>query len=134
MFFSTTIKPFFPSSNPRTNFHIKPKFVMKKVFFSMVLVAVMSAYTFAQTATPVVKEQQENQHDRIQNGVKNGSLNRREAHRLRNREKETHAEIKDAKADGVVTHEERADIKHDQTQNSKAIYRQKHDGQRRRRN
>ncbi len=43
---------------------------MKKVFFSLILVAGMSAYTFAQTATPVIKEQQENQHDRIQNGVK----------------------------------------------------------------
>ncbi len=102
---------------------------MKKVFFSLVWVAGMSAYTSAQTATPVIKEQQENQHDRIQNGVKTGSLTRREAARMRNREKETHQDIKEAKADGVVTHKERADIKHDQAQNSKAIYRQKHDGQ-----
>ncbi len=106
---------------------------MKKVFFSLVFVAGMSAYTFAQTATPVIKEQQENQHDRIQNGVKTGSLTRREAARMRNRENATHQEIKEAKADGVVTPEERVDIKHDQAQNSKAIYRQKHDGQRRRR-
>ena len=106
---------------------------MKKVFFSLVLVAGMSAYTFAQTATPVIKEQQENQHDRIQSGVKRGSLTRREATRMRNKVRETHAEIKEAKADGVVTHEEKVDIKLDQTQNSKAIYRQKHDGQRRRR-
>ncbi len=56
-------------------------------------------------------------------------MTRREAARLRNREKETHQDIKEAKADGVVTHEERVDIKHDQKQNSKAIYRQKHDGQ-----
>jgi hypothetical protein len=106
---------------------------MKKVFFSLVLVAGMSAYTFAQTATPVIKEQQENQRDRIQNGVKNGSLTRREAARMRHRVGETHQDVKEAKADGVVTHEERADIKHEQAQNSKAIYRQKHDGQRRRR-
>lgn len=79
----------------------------------MVLVAGMYAYTFAQTATPVIKEQQENQHDRIQNGVRNDSLNRREVHRLRNIEKETHHDIKEAKADGVVTPKERVEIKHD---------------------
>ncbi len=106
---------------------------MKKVFFSLVLVAGMSAYTVAQTATPVIKELQENQRDRIQNGVKNGSLTRKEAAKMRHRVGETHQDIKEAKADGVVTHEERADIKHEQAQNSKAIYRQKHDGKRRRR-
>ena len=106
---------------------------MKKVFFSMVLVAGMSAYTYAQTVTPVIKERQGNQRERIQNGVKNGSLTHREAARLRDRKQETHQDIKEAKADGVVTHEERTDIKQDQKQTSKAIYRQKHDGQRRRR-
>ena len=105
---------------------------MKKIFFSLVLVAGMSAYTFAQTATPVIKEHQKNQQDRIQEGVKNGSLTRKEAARLRDRRQETHEEIKEAKADGVVTHEERADIKQDQKQTSRAIYRQKHDGQRKR--
>lgn len=106
---------------------------MKKVFFSLVLVAGMSAYTFAQTATPVAKERQENQRERIQDGVKDGSLTRREAARMRHREKETHQDIKEAKSDGVVTKEERVEIKQEQNQNSKAIYRQKHDGQRRRR-
>lgn len=106
---------------------------MKKIFFSMVLVAGMYAYTFAQTATPVIKERQENQRDRIKDGVKSGSLTRREAAKMRHRVGETHQDIKEAKADGIVTHEERADIKQDQKQTSKAIYRQKHDGQRRRR-
>jgi hypothetical protein len=106
---------------------------MKKIFFSSVLVASMSVYTFAQTATPVIKGRQENQQDRIQNGVRNGSLTRREAARLRDRKQETRQDIKEAKVDGVVTHEERADIKQDQKQTSKAIYRQKHDGQRIRR-
>ena len=78
-------------------------------------------------------QQQENQRERIQGGVKNGSLTRKEAAKMRHRVGETHQEIKEAKADGVVTHEERADIKQDQKQTSKAIYRQKHDGQRRRR-
>ena len=107
---------------------------MKTVFFSLVLVAGFSACTFAQTATPVIKEQHENQRERIQSGVKNGSLTRREAAKMRYRVGETRQDLKEAKADGVVTHEERADIKQEQAQNSKAIYRQKHDGQRRRRN
>jgi hypothetical protein len=106
---------------------------MKKVFFSLVLVAGMSTYTFAQTATPVIKEQQENQRERIQDGVKNGSLTRREAARMRHKVGETRQDVKEAKADGVVTKDERADIKQEQAKNSKAIYRQKHDGQRRRR-
>ena len=132
MFFLITIKPFFPLTNPTGNFHIKPRIIMKKMFFSLVLVAGISTYTFAQTATPVIKEQQENQRERIQGGIKNGSLTRREAARLRNRKQETHQDIKEAKVDGVVTHEEKIDIKQEQKQTSRAIYRQKHDGQRRR--
>ena len=37
----------------------------------------------AQTKTPVVRERQENQHDRIKEGVKDDDLTRREAARLR---------------------------------------------------
>lgn len=107
--------------------------IMKKVFFSLVFTAGLSAYTFTQTATPVIKERQENQHDRIQDGVRDGSLTRREAVRIRYRTHETHEDIKNAKADGVVTQNEKVEIKREQSQNSRAIYCQKHDGQRRRR-
>jgi uncharacterized membrane protein YebE (DUF533 family) len=37
--------------------------------------------------------------------------------------------VKAAKADGVVTREERKDIKQDQRQASRRIYRNKHDNQ-----
>ena len=66
---------------------------------------------------------------RIQEGVKSGELTRHEAHKLRAEQRTIRAEKRMAKADGVVTAEERAKIKHDQKRASRHIYKQKHDEQ-----
>ena len=84
---------------------------------------------FAQSATPVVTERQENQKARIAEGVKSGELTRREATKLRAEQRGIRAEKRMAKADGVVTPAERAKLRRDQNRASRDIYRQKHDAQ-----
>jgi hypothetical protein len=80
-------------------------------------------------ATPGVDQRQANQDKRIDQGVASGQLTRREARRL---EREQHAidRAEDrAKADGVVTQQERARLHHRQDRASQHIRHQKHDRQ-----
>jgi hypothetical protein len=96
---------------------------------SVVLAAVFafaSACTFAQVATPVVKERQENQAARINQGVASGELTKKEATVLRTEQRAIRSEKKAFKADGTVTAAERAQLRRDQNQASKRIYKKKH--------
>lgn len=83
----------------------------------------------AQTRTPVVNAREQNQRARIRQGVASGELNRREAARMRGREAGLTAEKRAMKADGVVTPQERQDLRRTENRDSRAIYRQKHDAQ-----
>ncbi|RZK18233.1 MAG: hypothetical protein EOO56_16475 [Hymenobacter sp.] len=89
----------------------------------------LAAATLTQAQTPVSNARQQNQRARIRQGVASGELNRREAARLRGREAGIKAEKRAARADGVVTPGERQDIRRTENSASRAIYRQKHDGQ-----
>ena len=105
---------------------------MKKNFISAGLLlafVTISAVSFAQTKTPVVKERQENQQKRIAQGVKSGELTAKETEHLEAREVKIQHDKKEAKEDGVVTHKERAQLRREQNRTSRAIYRQKHDAQ-----
>ncbi len=109
---------------------------MKKSLFSLLAafgLFVISHAASAQTATPGINARQANERARIRQGVASGELTRTEAARLRNREADIRQDKQAAKADGVVTRDERQDIRKDEKQASRAIYRQKHDGQERRR-
>ena len=105
---------------------------MKKNFIAagllLAFVSVASA-GFAQTKTPVVKERQENQQQRIADGVKDGELTAKETEHLEGREVKIQHDKKEAKADGVVTRKERVKLHREQNRASRAIYRQKHDTQ-----
>lgn len=71
------------------------------------------------------------QQARIAEGVKSGELNRKEARRLRHgQQRVDHAQNK-AAADGVVTDQEKLKLEKMQDVQSKRIYRQKHDEQKR---
>ena len=85
----------------------------------------------AQTATPVVTERQANQKARIAEGVKSGELTKGEVAKLRAEQRAIRAEKRMAKADGVVTADERAKLAHDQKAASRHIHKQKHDAQKR---
>ena len=109
---------------------------MKKSLLSLIailgLLATVQAAS-AQTATPSINARQANQRGRIHQGVASGELTRSEAARLRAREASIRQNKQAARADGIVTRDERQDIRQDAQKASHAIYRQKHDGQERRR-
>ncbi len=77
-----------------------------------------------------VNQRQENQKDRIKEGVKEGSLTPAEAARLRERERVIAAKEARDRADGKgFTAKEKAAAERRQDKASKAIYEQKHDAQ-----
>ena len=100
---------------------------MKKLLLVLGLVTGIFAITHAQT--PVVKERQVNQNQRINQGIRSGELTRAEAKRLKAEQRHIQQEKQMAKADGVVTRRERKHIKREQRQASRDIYRQKNDPQ-----
>lgn len=109
---------------------------MRKTLFSALTAFALSSVSYmasAQTATPAITARQHNEQTRIRQGVRSGQLTPAEAARLRAREADIRQDKRVAKADGVVTPDERHEIRKDENQASRAIYRQKHDGQVRRR-
>jgi hypothetical protein len=101
---------------------------MKKssMILTTVLFAIGSAMASAQTATPVAGERQDNQRQRINQGVASGELTKKEAAVLRTEQRAIKAEKKAFKADGKVTAAERAKLRRDQNQASRHIYNKKH--------
>jgi hypothetical protein len=99
---------------------------MKNAVFLTLSALLLSTYAAAQTATPVVKERQINQTQRINQGVASGELTKAEARNLRNDQRAIQVEKKAFKADGKVTAAERAVLKRDQAAASREIYRKKH--------
>ena len=97
---------------------------------SSAAVALLALPAFAQTAgTPRIDQRQANQERRIEQGEKSGALNAREAARLEKGQAHVQKMENKAVADGKVTPKERARIQKAQNQQSKKIYREKHDRQ-----
>ena len=79
---------------------------------------------------PTIADRQENQRDRIREGVDEGDLTRREAARLRERSRDIAEERRDARADdGRIDSRERRQIQHDQDRLGKQIRKERHDDQ-----
>lgn len=94
-----------------------------------VIALVLPALAFAQANTPRVDQRQANQQQRIDQGVASGSLTQREANRLDRGQQHVENMENRAKADGVVTGQERARLHQAQEVQSRRIYTQKHDRQ-----
>ncbi len=94
-----------------------------KMLLAIILLAITSNASFAQAKG--VKTNRA----KIKQGVQSGELNKAEAARLKAQTVELAKDKKEAKADGVVTTEERKDLKEDRKKLNKRIYRQKHDRQ-----
>lgn len=106
---------------------------MKSVnfFTGAVLLAAFSLPALAQTtSTPRIDKRQELQLQRIDQGVKSGQLNQKEAARLEKGQARIQKAENKAVADGKVTAKERAKIEHMQDRQSRHIAREKHDKQR----
>lgn len=97
---------------------------MKRIIVGLMATALMA---FGQGA---IQQRAKNQHNRIQQGVRNGSLTKPEAARLRRQQREIRRDVRQDRRDGGrLTKLERKQAKREQNQASRRIYRQKHDGQ-----
>jgi hypothetical protein len=99
------------------------------------LVALLAAAGIALPAsaqvqsTPRVDQRQAHQERRIEQGVKSGSLNEKEAARLEKGQAQVQKMENKAVADGKLTQKERARLERAQNNQSRKIYREKHDKQ-----
>jgi hypothetical protein len=92
--------------------------------------AVAAGTPYAQTtSTPRIDQRQADQQKRIDEGVKSGALNEKEARRLDKGQQRVQKAEDKAMADGKVTAREQRKIEHMQDHQSKKIYREKHDKQ-----
>ena len=99
-------------------------------FVTAAVIAALALPAFAQTSsTPRIDQRQKNQQQRIDQGVKSGELNRKEAARLQKGQDRIQKMENKAAADGKVTAKERAKIEKAQDRESKRIFREKHDKQ-----
>ena len=108
---------------------------MKKVIGILTagLLLVCSVAFGGSNDTPGIDKRQANQDRRIQKGIESGQLTDREARRLNRRMNKLDRIENRAKADGVVTKRERKRMHKAMNRNSKAIAKQKHDRQGKRR-
>lgn len=88
--------------------------------------ALFLAVSFSQVKTPVVKERQIKQHNKIEQGIKNGELTRREATTLKKQQLEIQKHKIEAKSDGIVTPIEKKKLDKEQNRAAKNIYIKKH--------
>ena len=99
-------------------------------FVTAAAIAAVVLPAFAQTSsTPRIDQRQANQERRIEQGVKSGALNKKEAARLEKGQARVQKMENKAMADGKVTPAERARIEKAQNRESKKIFREKHDKQ-----
>ena len=80
---------------------------------------------------PGVNARQHNQHDRIQDGWRDGSLTRNERQDLRAEQKSIRVKERQYKSDGVLARAERQDLQQDLNAASQHIYQERHDAERR---
>ena len=85
----------------------------------------------AAVRSPGLNERQANQTARIGQGVKSGALTRTEAQGLREERRDIRQLERQYKSDGALTRDERVDLHQQANQQSKEIYQEKHDDERR---
>lgn len=78
---------------------------------------------------PGVNARQQNQHQRVRQGVRSGELTRRETGKLVEGQRDVRQLERAYKSDGKLTRAERADLHHEQNQASLDIHKAKHDEQ-----
>lgn len=102
--------------------------LLKTVLFSFVLIIPLAVWAQS-TATPRFDQRQANQERRIQQGVQSGTLTQKEAASLEKGQDRLQTREDRAKADGVVTTQERKNLQKAENRQSQRIYKQKHDRQ-----
>ncbi|MDX2034231.1 MAG: hypothetical protein SF339_26385 [Blastocatellia bacterium] len=107
--------------------------MLSTAFFALTLTVCLTGLLAAQTPaptpgkrTPVVHAKQARQQKRIAEGVNSGELKAGEVRKLEKQQQEIQQEKREARADGTVTGAERKEIRKDQKESSRQIYRAKH--------
>jgi hypothetical protein len=102
---------------------------MKKSVMGMA--AFLSLAMAAPSLAAAPGQREARQQARVEQGLRSGQLNGREAARVEKKEAKVNAEIRADRAEngGKLTPAERAKVQRQQNRMSREIYRQKHDGQ-----
>lgn len=100
------------------------------MFRKFAVAALLTAIALpAMAGTPGLDARQQNQRERIAEGVRSGELTRPETRRLVRGEIRLHRHERIARSDGVVTAAERLRLQRNANRMSQRIYLQKHDPQ-----
>lgn len=100
------------------------------MFNKIACAALLTAIALPAVAgTPFLDAREQNQRERIAQGVRSGELTRPETRRLVRGEARLHRHELIAKSDGIVTRAERLRLQRHANGMSQRIYRQKHDRQ-----
>lgn len=100
------------------------------MFRKLAVAAFLTALALpAMAGTPGLDAREQNQRERIAQGVRSGELTRPETRRLVRGERHLHRHERIARSDGVVTRAERVRLQRNANRMSKRIYVQKHDAQ-----
>ncbi len=101
-----------------------------KVCAAVAALVLLSGVLYAgNTNDPVVRKREQRQDKRIDQGVKNGELNSREAKRLEREQARIKKDEEQMKSDGKLTPQERRKLNREQNRASRHIYKEKHDAQ-----
>lgn len=99
----------------------------------LVIASIMSVTSLSHAEAgdrdPGVNARQQNQRQRIQQGVRSGELTRRETGALAREQRDVRQLERAYKSDGKLTRAERVDLHQEQNQASRHINNQKHDAQ-----
>jgi uncharacterized membrane protein YebE (DUF533 family) len=95
----------------------------------LIAISACAQTAFGQTNTPRIDNRESRQESRVEQGKTSGALTNREAAKLDAGQAKVDGMQNAAKADGKVTQRERTAIKKEQNKQSRKIYRQKHDAQ-----
>jgi hypothetical protein len=104
---------------------------VKKALVALIGLTFAASPALAQPHDPRVNARQHHQHDWIKQGVRSGALTRGETKQLAAEQRSIRKEERQYKSDGVLTKDERRDLRQDQNAASKNIYNEKHDAERR---
>jgi hypothetical protein len=99
-----------------------------RLILASIILGGMVYTTNAQTGTPKVDARQENQKERIQDGVRSGEITKPEAKKLRAQQKHIRKTERAMKADGQMTKKERKVLDNKQDRASQNIKHENHDG------
>ena len=89
----------------------------KQILFSITLLMAIATVNVSAQAR---------KNQRIHQGVKSGEITPGERARIASKERDVRQEVREAKADGVVTIDEKREIRKEKNEASRTIYRTKH--------